>query len=219
MRAPLVRGFLLSLLCFAAAAGAQNAVLNPDFDTNTDSWNPTDPLQAPGGVFVRDADSGVGLPAGAADLQYSRPPGAGSGELSIITNCMTVAGNTPLDFGGFVRHQVNPGPGSVTLALLTYTSTDCMFGLSFFPATPAGSSFPGKVDGSPVSFTLLTGAATTPVGTQRMQMLAAVNPGGENLANRALFDHIFVGPPGGLVPLFFDGFETDSTASWSTSVP
>lgn len=198
----------LVLSAASAAASAQNAVLNPDFDTDTANWVLANPsASTPGAVFERDADSGSGSPLGAANLVYSRPTGAAVGEVSIWTLCMAATGDTMLEFGGQVQHATNPAGSSVNLILLTWTDATCTAGQASFLGT-AGTTVPGTVDGGAATYTRWTGSTTTGSGVQSMRILVANNPGNENTLSRALWDRIFVGPPG-TTPVELQEFDVD----------
>jgi hypothetical protein len=199
----------LVLSAASAAASAQNAVLNPDFDTDTANWVLANPsASTPGAVFERDADSGSGSPLGAANLVYSRPTGAAIGEVSIWTLCMAATGNTMLEFGGQVQHATNPVGSTVNLILLMWTDGTCTAGQTVAPGAP-GTTVPGTVDGAgPVDYTRWTGSTTTGAGVQSMRILVANSPGADDTLSRALWDRLFVGPPG-TTPVELQEFDVD----------
>lgn len=189
---------VLMALCFAwsQSAAAQNAVANPDFTTDLSNWSIANPIgQTPGAVFSQDPDTGTGAPLGAADLQYARPTGAATGELSVWTDCMPVAANTLVDFGAQARLVSGAPNATINVVLFVWDNAICTFGLSFNQATP-GATVAGTLDNAPADFTQWTGSITTGASAQSMQMFLVVIPGADDNPSRAVFDRVFVGPDG-----------------------
>ena len=200
----------LALAARSAPVGAVNAVLNPDFDVDTNNWSEANPLPStPGAIFVRSATSGSGSPLGAADLSYSRPsvPPSTTGDFDIWTNCMAVTGNTALVFGGQMNFVTHPAGSDSQVALFLYTSNDCTTGFSLHLAT-AGTTVPGTVDGVAADFTRFAGSLTTGASDQSMRMFLEINPGASDTPTRAVFDRVFVGPPG-TTPVELLSFDVD----------
>ncbi len=221
MRARLV--LPLIVVAFASsradAANPWNLIANPQFDANANSW--TDgPNTTTGATRVRDADSGLGLPLGALDMQYSYPSAGGlnSSEYGVISNCMVVAPNTVLDFGAHVKVAVQPSGAQWRAQLLFFTGTDCNFAnLLSWEVGTARPTIAGKLDGASTNFTPLTNTTTAGPTIHSMQMYLVESIQNADNLMRTVWDKVYVGPPGTTADMpFVDGFESHTTAAWVT---
>ncbi|GMU64164.1 MAG: hypothetical protein AMXMBFR36_04380 [Acidobacteriota bacterium] len=185
-------------------AGAQNLLVNPDFDENPDGWTVV-AGQAP----VWQADDEGGCPASGSAVVASAVAG-GNFETALLSQCFpadgatTVAASISFREGSSSFNQVGVG---------FHLSSDCTDSLPPFGASPTTPASPG------VWTRLEMPATAVPVGTQSLEFRV----GGSNLGpqpftielDRAWFafeDRIFAAD-----------FETDDgigdPCRWSASVP
>lgn len=194
--------------CLAPRARAENAVVNPYFDTGTTGWTGSGLFGGSGSVTFL-AGSGSHQP-GAAQVTLS-PAGDADDEFE-IRQCFSLVGvASPYDWGGRFR-IVSMQVAVPAVRITAFDLPGCVGGVLF-----EQSALPdGTVPGVPGDFQLRSTIGTTlPFGAVSVRIAGAVIGFDLGATGTAIFDSFFFGPPGTIDLLFEDGFESGNTSAWS----
>lgn len=190
---------IIALLAASIPAAAQNAITNPNFDTNVAGWG-TVPFGTGGSVVECEWDGGTdvdGNPgSGALECRNVWPTASdGIGGFQ----CLPVSGSTDYDvIGSALIASAQPVTGSAAISLQWWSAPGC--------STPAGGlllPFPTVEGWSEIAETLTTPATAVSV---RLGLVVLKDSGPDTFAVH--FDDIRFGPTG-TVPVELEAFSVE----------
>ena len=188
----MLRVSIISLFMIVApmAAGAQNLLINPEFDSDlAPGWTSV------AGGFTWTSDDWIGSPTSGSVHGFQTEFGA------FILQCVPVSDSTLYSVGAQFRRVAGTGP-TAEIHLVFYSSTDCSggtLGTNVFSG-PMGTGW-GAVQGSTIA----------PVGAQGVSVWLLMPF--HDWDDEVRIDHVQL-----VAGLFWDDFESQSPFSWDDVV-